>query len=476
MVDIFHKVTQLEDVIVNFAEIYWIMDKFEAKIRRFIEERGLLTAETRVLVGLSGGADSVALASVLVGLGYECVLTHCNFGLRGDESLRDQRCAQRVADRLGRRLIVKVFDVDERRRCTGESVEMACRELRYGWWRELCMELGARCVAVGHHREDNAETLLLNMMRGCGLTGMKGMVPKSDMVIRPFLGVSRSEIESYCARQGLEWITDSSNLSDEYGRNKLRLKVFPLLEELFPGAMDGIVRSMDCLADNFTLYTELVDEKRARYVDERNAVDLERLVECERNARVVLFEMLHKEGFNMSQVTDILKSSGESGRVFNSRTGVTRLLDRGWLLEVRPAEEIPAVTAREPSEFDCIEVVECLAEEFLPSASAASFDAKILEHGSIWTLRQWRKGDRIRPFGMRGSKKVSDILSDMKMPLNEKSRVMVLECDGEIVWIPGIRASDRHKVTPATKRVITLIWRGVDRMPRPLRETPLCRR
>ena len=205
------------------------------KVKDAIERQGLLRPQGRVVVAVSGGADSVALLSVLLELGYDCLAAHCNFGLRGAESVRDMRHVESLADRLGVDLCVRDFDVAARRADTGESVEMACRELRYEWFYELVDRERAQAIAVGHHAEDQLETLFLNLLRGTGITGLRGMRPRNGHVVRPMLECTRAEIEDYLHTRGLDWVTDSTNASDDFTRNRLRNRLLPLVDELFDG-------------------------------------------------------------------------------------------------------------------------------------------------------------------------------------------------------------------------------------------------
>ena len=216
---------------------------FERRTADFITSRRLLRSDAPVIVALSGGADSVALLAVLLRLGYDCRAAHCNFHLRGEESMRDMNHCRAVAEKLDVDLYVRDFDVSARRSAfPGESVEMACRELRYNWFSDLLDRECAQAVAVGHHREDRAETFMLNLMRGAGIAGLTSMRPQSGNVVRPLLPFTRREIEDYVAQHGLTFINDSSNASDAHRRNRLRNNIFPALEAAFPGALDAVLR------------------------------------------------------------------------------------------------------------------------------------------------------------------------------------------------------------------------------------------
>ena len=229
-----------------------------------IGSHNLIEQGATVIVALSGGADSTAALAVLQMLGYQCVAAHCNFHLRGDESLRDQAAAEAIAGRLGCECRVQHFNVPERCQAAGESVEMACRSLRYEWFERLSRELSAP-VAVAHHREDRVETLLLNLLRGTGLAGLVSMSYRRDYVIRPLLDCSRAQIEDFCREQGLQWVDDSSNVSTVYRRNKLRINVLPQLEHDFPGAVEAITRSMAHLSEDAAFFARAVARRMELY-------------------------------------------------------------------------------------------------------------------------------------------------------------------------------------------------------------------
>lgn len=444
---------------------------FPDKIRRFITVNHLVNKGDRVIVGLSGGADSVALLAVMLELGYECVATHCNFHLRGDESMRDENHCRELCNRLSVGLLTADFDVNGRCCQTGESVEMACRALRYDWWDSLLRQGKGSLIAVGHHREDNVETFFLNLLRGSGLAVLKGMLPRTINVIRPMLDVTRPEITAYLDSRGLSYVTDSTNLSNEYKRNRLRNVVIPELEKAFPGAADAIATSISYLRDNYSLYSDYSDELRRKYVKGNGAVKLSELITSEKNARMVLFEIMSKVGMNMTQVDNILSavtsegSCSVSGRLFHTPT-VSYLLNRGMLVPVSDADAAEedfnervdilnppfAAVRLSPGEFRDMVSRKALRRDTI------YLDSRVLDGNPVFEMRSWRKGDRFTPFGMKGSRLVSDLLSDAKLSLTEKCRVRILTRNGEILWVAGMRAANRFTVRTDTKEIIQLTY------------------
>ena len=445
------------------------IDEFEAIAADYIASKSLLHKQAPVVVAHSGGADSVALLAVLVRLGYDCRAAHCNFHLRGEESMRDMRHASSVADMLGVDLYIRDFDVPGRMASTGESVEMACRSLRYDWFADLLDRDGAQATAVGHHREDRAETFMLNLLRGTGIAGLTAMRPRSGSVVRPLLPFSRRDIEEYIGALGLTYVDDSSNASDAHRRNRLRNSIFPLLEEKFPGALDAVLRTVGNLEDTAEIYREAVAERIKVFAGE-DGVDLKGLAQ-QPYAATLLFEYLKPYGFTYTQICDMLGASAASGRRFFSADGRTAAeLNRGFLEVVdasrcRPCEDdVYEVNLR----HDVVSPVHITVSygdvaSFRPERvgpGVAYFDAVALEGDARWELRHVRRGDRLVPFGSVKSKLLSDLFTNAKYSAEQKRRAWVLTRNGEIVWAPGLRNTAAFAVGPGTKRFIRLEVKG----------------
>ena len=230
------------------------------KVRAYIDKEKLLIREEPVVVGLSGGADSVALLAALARLGFRCVALHCNFHLRGQESERDEAFARSFAESLHIPFYKKDFDTLAFASEKHLSIEMAARDLRYEWFEQMRQQIGAQAIAVAHHQDDSIETLLMNLLRGSGIRGLVGIRPKHGFVVRPLLQISRKEILAWLEKEHLSYIIDSSNLSDEYTRNFIRLRVLPLLEELNPAARRTLARSASHLSDAEDIYLSVIEK------------------------------------------------------------------------------------------------------------------------------------------------------------------------------------------------------------------------
>lgn len=439
-----------------------------ALVRQALDALGLRRGEC-VGVALSGGADSVALLLALREAGMLCTALHCNFGLRGHESDDDEMFVRGLCDSAGVPLELVRFDVPARRAATGESVEMSCRELRYNWFAEKAGELGLRHIAVGHHLEDDVETFFLNLLRGSGLPGLAGMAARRGIYIRPLLRCTRPEIEAYLHDKGAEFVTDSTNLSDCYGRNNLRLNVIPAFEKAVPGAVERIGRSIGYMHDDLALLDGLLAQKRSEYTGPDGSVDISSILNGP-SPEHLLFRMLLPlyPGFVAGQAAAIVEAArrGESGRIFD--VGAVRmLLDRGKLSvyeEVAPVEP-RVVDFRNPSTLpEWLSAVILPRSAFHPGRDATRMwiDAGALSAGYRFMLRSPRTGDRIAPFGMKGTRLLSDIFSDAKLSETAKHRIVVLVAvdsatgDEKILWLPGLRASRHFPVTAATAEVLEL--------------------
>ena len=430
-------------------------------VQAYIAQHQLLRPAAPVIVGLSGGADSVALLHILARLGYPCVAAHCNFHLRNDESDADADFAQQTAEALGLPFRRIDFDTADYARQNGVSTEMAARTLRYEWFETLRRELGAEAIAVAHHRDDNVETVLLNLIRGTGLSGLCGMRPHNGHIVRPLLSVDRHQIVRWLTDRHIPFRTDSSNASDVYRRNFVRLRLLPLMEQLNPSVRDAILRMAGHLTDVEAIYRNAIDSHRAHLIDADGRISIDALLRSPA-PQAVLFELLTPYGFTPSQCADIARAlSGESGRSFVAPGGRWYLLKDRLHLILYPAYEVSADTFTLTLGSALIAPIRLSLEEHIVdeaftisrSPHVATFDADRI--ALPLTLRRWRAGDSFVPFGMTGRKKLSDYFSDHKFSLLRKAAAWIL-CDasGRILWIVGHRTDNRFRITSKTRRAL----------------------
>ena len=430
------------------------------QIQQYIIQHQLLSGEKPVVVGVSGGADSVALLHILVSLGYKCIAAHSNFNLRGDESFRDEQFTIDFTKRLQVPLCKISFETNKYAQENRLSVEMAARELRYRWFEELLNTYDADAVAVAHHRDDSVETLLINLTRGSGLTGLTGIKPKNGNVVRPLLCVSREDIYAYIEKNGLEYVTDSSNSSDIYTRNFIRLKVIPLLEEINPSVKASLARTANHLYDASLIYNHSIEEAR-RVIIQNNRLSISALLSFPAPA-TILYEMLKPYGFSRTVCESIFTVlDKDSGKIFYSPTH--RLLkDRSDLLiDVLSGEDNRAylINLEDDNEDLPVELkpeIVVIKEDYQieKDRKFAYFDFDKLSFPLV--LRHWQEGDWFVPFGMKGKKKVSDYFSDKKFSLFDREKTWLLCSGQDVIWIVGERTDNRYRIEKTTKRVLKL--------------------
>lgn len=414
------------------------------KVATYIAQQQLIEPGSKVLVALSGGADSVALLRILISLGYVCEAAHCNFCLRGTESERDETFVRQLCQEQNVPLHVIHFDTTGEASRKHISIEMAARELRYTWFEQVRQACGATAIAVAHHRDDSAETFLLNLLRGTGINGLQGIRPRNRYIIRPLLCLNRQEIISYLTTLKQNYVTDSSNLEDLYMRNKIRLHLLPMMQQITPAAKENLLKTAAHLADAALLYQQAVNEGRKRILlDGGRAIDIKALLH-ELAPNTLLFEVLHPLGFNESQIENICQAlQGQPGKKFNAGKWIV-VKDRDKLLIEEQQKNVPPVLD--------IQTYNYTTSFNIPhDKHSAAFDADKLLYPL--SLRLWQQGDTFVPFGMKGRKKVSDYLTDRKLSLAQKERQWVLCCGEDIIWLVGERSDNRFRVSNATQRI-----------------------
>ena len=474
------------------------------KVGEFISRHKLLDDNELYLVALSGGADSVALLLLLHEAGYKLHAAHCNFHLRGAESDRDEAFCETLCSQLGVALHKAHFDTKTYAELHKVSIEMAARELRYRWFGQLSRDLGAAAVCVAHHRDDSVETVLLNLVRGTGLRGLTGIQPKSSLrlgdgeerrvdIVRPLLCVSRAEIEGFLTGRKQQYVTDSTNLEADVQRNKIRLQVLPLLRTLNPAVAENIQRTASHLAEAQAVLDAVVDgcedggqrdengvlgdgnyQQRNGNYQQRNGNYQQRngiysfgnsgyKQHCFSNlsdtasSKYLLFEWLKRFGFNGSQATQLMEA--ETGAVFSSPTGYEALKDRGRVVVEMALKPMKNVVIPEDGTYVLDERSKLRVRRCAPYVSrnplVATLDAARV-HFPL-TVRRVAEGDRMVPYGMKGSRLLSDLMTDAKMTLFEKRRqLLVADAQGVIVWAVGLRTSALAAVTEDCREVLEL--------------------
>lgn len=415
----------------------------------------------RIVAGLSGGADSVALVVAMCRLGYDVAALHCNYHLRGEESDADELHVRRLCERLEIPLTLCGLDVAAEA-LRGESMEMTCRRLRYALFASKARETGATTVAVAHHRDDNVETFVLNLMRSAGIAGLKAMLPVAPLpgdpglkLVRPLLECTRAMTEEYLQSLGIGFVVDSTNLECDYTRNRVRNRVLPAIRNDFPDADAAVAASAGHLREAYGFVEEMIDRLEEKFATSAG-IDVASVVADMRSSRFALYSLLARRGFSAAQTDDVLQCviAGQSGRRFRAVDG-EYLLDRGVL------RAAPAVA--ETCRFRVtVEKTDAAGLSMERSNDVAYFDAAGWENGPAVEWRPWRQGDTIAPLGMRGTKKLSDVFNDAKTPADVKSQLPLAVKGGEVLWVPGIKRSRRLTLTADTREVIVCRLYRVD--------------
>jgi len=429
------------------------------KISAFIEQHQLLRHDdAKYIVALSGGADSVALLLVMHQLGYRVEAAHCNFRLRGQESDRDEQFVAELCKKKETPLHIIHFDTVAYAKLHQVSIEMAARELRYRYFEQLRQDIGADDVCVAHHQDDAVETLLMNLLRGTGIHGLTGIRPRNGHIVRPMLCVTRAEIVGYLDSAHQPYVTDSTNLVPDVVRNKIRLNVIPQLLALNPSASQNIARTARLMAEAERVYDAYVgDALNTLFVD--GAVDIAQLLQ-QPSPQSLLHELLMPRGFTTAQVEQLHKAlTGPSGRLFQSATHEA-VVDRGRLVIEERQPPLPILRIPEAGIYryhDHLMLRITSSDNVSVSRDPYEVTLDATKVNYPLTVRTVRQGDRFQPFGMRGTRLVSDFLTDCKLTLFEKRRQMVVtDAHDNILWLVGHRTDQRFAVTESTRQVLTI--------------------
>lgn len=428
-------------------------------VEKYIEEQKLLQKDGLYIVALSGGADSVALLLVMNELGYHVEAAHCNFHLRGEESNEDERFVVALCEKKQIELHRIHFDTLAYAGLHKVSIEMAARELRYHYFEQLRNDIGAEAICVAHHRDDSVETVLINLIRGTGIHGLTGIRPKQGFVIRPLLCVCRQEIEQFLKERGQDYVTDSTNLVDDVVRNKIRLNILPLLRTINPSVDGAIAKTAEQLAEAERIYSDAIS-KVIGNGHQQHFLSIEDILAFS-SPESLLFEWLQQYGFSPATIRQIAAQikDAETGTMWSSATHRV-IINRGRIevaQKVGPMKEmrIPEVGCYNYDDTKKFRFTLCETIEVNRSLSHASLDAqKVL---FPLTIRPVKEGDRFVPFGMSGSRLLSDYLTDLKVSRFERHRQLVVtDASGEIIWVVNRRPSQHFCITAATTALLDI--------------------
>ena len=437
------------------------------QFNRFIKDNLKLKPGQKIVLAVSGGVDSITMMHLFSRLPFEIAVAHCNFQLRGKESAGDEQFVQKKAAKFNWSYYSKRFQTQLIAKQEGISIQMAARKLRYEWFEELRHLLGFNYIATGHNAGDNTETMLLNILRGTGISGLHGILPVNGAIVRPLLFATREDILAYALKHHLSWRNDSSNDKDDYSRNKIRNKVIPVLQSINPSLHQTFAATAKHISDAGNLLNEFIEQQSTEMVERKGQeiyININQIFKYS-NAESLLYFVLKDYGFKNETIQQIAAAAKNPGKTFYS-------------------ENYKLTTARNQLVISHIDLTANITPEYLltesddglvantfhisirklnlkknhkynysKSPDTACFDADKIQFPL--QLRKWKKGDYFYPIGMKGKKKkLSDYFTDEKISLTEKQHIWLMLSGGKICWIAGRRMDEHFKITQQTKKVI----------------------
>lgn len=436
------------------------------RFEKYVEETLMLAKSDKILLAVSGGRDSMLMAHLFLKAGYSCLLAHCNFCLREAASDLDEELVRNFAEKHQVPFFVRRFDTTAYAAQHGLSIQMAARDLRYAWFETLREQEQAQWIAVAQHQNDHIETTLLNLTRGTGLQGLRGILPKRGTIIRPLLFLSAAEVRASVNDESVPFRDDQSNFSTKYARNKIRLEIVPKFRDISPDFDQVMVENIVHFQEAYALLQSFIEPIRlALFKTYDNEVGVKRAdLEAYIDNLSLLFELFKPYNFPKEILGDLQSAwSGESGKRFQSSTHEL-LLDREWIwirtiASTQNNDEEVLLSAEMGSlRFAGREFTLSITGDPLiahdPNSAKIDYDCLSFP----LRLRFWKNGDVFYPLGMEGRKKVSDFFIQQKIGLYDKKRIpLLINGNGEIIWIVGKRLDNRYRITESTKKVFTLV-------------------
>ena len=441
------------------------------EFKKFIVDENLFTPKEKILLAVSGGMDSVVMTELFRLAGFTYGIAHCNFQLRGEDSEKDELFVASIAKKNKVPFYSTRFSTAQTAEVKGISIQMAARELRYDWFREILQKEKYNYVATAHHLDDQVETFFINLMRSTGIAGFHGILPKQGNLIRPMLFTNRKNIDIFARDHAISYREDKSNNETKYLRNKIRHEILPVLQEIHPDFEHHLTENILRIREIETIFREALEIKRKKVI--KNEKDKIRILISEiknlNPAGTYLYEFLSPFGFNFSQVKDLLKTLDKtSGKIMLSPTH--RLIrDRENIFITSKKEEslksginqhflITEFTSKinQPLKLAFHKLQKDKNFRIDPSPKMAFLDLKKLSFPLL--LRKWQHGDLFYPFGRNHRKKLSDYFIDEKFSLLDKENTWVLCCGKDIIWVVGHRIDNRFRITPRTNEILQIKW------------------
>lgn len=434
------------------------------KLQQFIAAENLFQPKDRLLVAVSGGVDSVALCALCQQANFNFAIAHCNFHLRGDASDADEKFVKDLATQYNVPFYLQHFDTVAEAKASKTSIEETARNLRYQWFETIRTKYAFNYILTAHHADDNIETVTMNFFRGTGISGLRGILPKQGKIVRPLLFARRNELEQFVEENELQFVTDQTNLENNYTRNYFRNTILPLVNESFPEAAANVLKNIQRFKETEILYQQSVQLHLKKLLEVKgNEVQIPvlKLLKTIPLASII-FEIIRPYGFTAHQTSEVIALlNSDSGKYTESST-YRIIKNRNWLI-ISPKQTteaanilIEAADSEVPFEKGVIKIQELNSDELKLSAdnNIAMLDAATIQFPLL--LRKWKQGDYFYPLGMQKKKKLNRFFIDNKLSLTQKENTWVVEMNKKIMWIAGMRIDDRFRITANTKRILKL--------------------
>ena len=445
---------------------------------KYIKKQNLFNPKDKLLLAVSGGVDSVVLCELCKQAGYDFVMAHCNFQLRGAESEQDERFVRTLAEKYGVEIFVEKFDTTAIAAAEKKSIEETARDLRYAWFNKLigneqqlkgnnsspCNRLlpVANWILTAHHADDNIETVLMNFFRGTGIKGLHGILPKQNKITRPLLFANKKELNEFATDNKLEFVTDNTNAQNDFTRNYFRNELIPAVKKVFPEADENILKNIARLGEAEQLYNQAIDLHKYKLLGKKGNeihIPVLKLLKTAPLSTVV-YEIIKEYNFSSHQTEDVIALlKSDSGKYVQSASH--RIIkNRKWLIiSSNKTIEADNILIEEKDKKIAFAAGELQIEKpstfnLQPSTSIAQFDSKEIKFPLL--LRKYKQGDYFYPLGMQKKKKLSRFFIDQKLSLIQKENIWVIESNKKILWVVGMRIDDRFKITDKTKEVLQI--------------------